>query len=234
LIAPALASLVLVAPSGAAGNPSASKIVSLSFDDGLASQGVVDGLLRSRRLRGTFFIITGAVDDGGNNPESLTWAQIRRLADDRNEIAAHTRTHRDLLGLDPDTRSAEICGSRRDLAARGFDAVSFAYPYGDSDAAAEGIVRRCGFSSGRGAWGGAESDPPADAYGLRTLENVTDHDTLAALEAQTTTARPGAWSSASWPPGSRPWRPRRRPERQEGLRRFGSNNLVRPGPARRV
>jgi peptidoglycan/xylan/chitin deacetylase (PgdA/CDA1 family) len=180
------------APAGAAGPTAAPRIVSLTFDDGRVSQGVVDGLLASHRMQGTFYIITRAVNTGGD-PESLTWAQIHQLAAHGDEIAGHTRTHPDLPTLNPAAQTAEICGSRQDLLAQGFAPVSFAYPYGDYTATTERIVRQCGYASGRGAWGGVETIPPADRYGLRTLDNVTDTSTVAGLEAEVGAARPGDW-----------------------------------------
>jgi peptidoglycan/xylan/chitin deacetylase (PgdA/CDA1 family) len=184
--------LLAVTPAAATGQP-APKIVSLTFDDGRVSQGIADGLLALHRMHGTFYIITQAVNAGGAHPESLTWGQIHRLARDGNEIAAHTRTHPDLPTLSATAQSEEICGSRRDLARQGFRAVSFAYPYGDYDVATEHVVQHCGFANGRGAWGGPETNPPADRYGLRTLANVTDAGGAADLEAQITNAAPGRW-----------------------------------------
>jgi peptidoglycan/xylan/chitin deacetylase (PgdA/CDA1 family) len=180
------------APAGAAPPAPLPRIVTLTFDDGRVSQGVVDGLLAGHRMQGTFFIITRAVNTG-SDPESLTWAEIHQLAADGNEIAGHTRTHPDLPTLSAAAQVAEICGSRQDLLAQGFDPVSFAYPYGDYTAATEQIVRQCGYASGRGAWGGVETIPPADRYGLRTLDNVVDTDRVATLEAEVSTARPGQW-----------------------------------------
>jgi hypothetical protein len=130
---------------------------------------------------------------GGDNPESLTWAQIHQLADHGDEIAGHTRTHPDLPTLSSAAQVAEICGSRQDLLAQGFAAVSFAYPYGDYTTTTEQIVKQCGYTSGRGAWGGVETVPPADRYALRTLDNVTDTVGVAGLEAQLGTAGPGQW-----------------------------------------
>jgi len=180
-------------PVGAAGSAAPTKVVSLTFDDGRVSQAAVDGLLVSHRMNGTFYIITGAVNTGGDNPESLTWAQIHRLAHHGNEIGAHTRTHPDLPTLSTAAQVREICGSGLDLSAHRLHATSFAYPYGDFTTTTERIVRHCGFASGRAAWGGAENIPPADPYALRTLATVTDTDTVAALEARVTTAKPGQW-----------------------------------------
>ena len=177
------------APVAAAAPP---RVVSLSFDDERVSQAVVGGLLPSRRLHGTFFMISRAVDTG-NDPESLTWAQLSRLAHAGNEIAGHTRTHPHLPTLSRPKQVDEICGSRRDLVAAGFRPVSFAYPYGEYDATTEQVVRQCGYASGRAAWGGTETIPPADRYAVRTLRNVVASDTVAKLESEVTAARPGQW-----------------------------------------
>lgn len=179
-----------VVPVVAASSPP--RIVSLSFDDGRVSQGVVEDLLASRHLHGTFYIISRAVNTGDDS-ESLTWAQIRSLARKGNEIGGHTRTHPHLPTLSRAAQVDEICGGRRDLQAQGFDPVSFAYPYGEYDATSEEVVRHCGYTNGRAATGGVETVPPADRYAIRTLENVTTSDTPAGLEAQTWAAPPGHW-----------------------------------------
>jgi peptidoglycan/xylan/chitin deacetylase (PgdA/CDA1 family) len=180
-------------PAAAAITDSARKVVSLTFDDGRASQSVLGAVLSSHRMHGTFYIITGAVHSGAVHPESLTWAQIDTLARDGNEVGGHTRTHPDLPTLDRAGQVAEVCGSRHDLLAHGFRPLSFAYPFGDLDSSVEGVVQHCGYANGRGAWGGVERIPPDDRYALRTLPSVTDSDTVAALEGDITTAPPGAW-----------------------------------------
>src|SRR6266849_5367703 len=95
VVSAALASVGLlgVAPVGAVPSGAAPRIVSLTFDDGRVSQGVVDGLLASHGLHGTFYIITHAVDSGGDHPESLTWAHFFFKPKTAYEIAGHTRTH---------------------------------------------------------------------------------------------------------------------------------------------
>jgi peptidoglycan/xylan/chitin deacetylase (PgdA/CDA1 family) len=191
LVALALATVGLsAAPAGAA--PRAPRIVSLSFDDERVSQGVAGDLLAARHLHGTFFVISRSVNTG-DDPESMTWAQIHRLALQGNEIGGHTRTHPHLPTLDRDDQTAQICGGRQDLLARGYHPTVFAYPYGEFNATSEAVVRRCGFALGRAAWGGPETLPPADRYAVRTLRNVKASDTVAGLEAQTTEAKPGQW-----------------------------------------
>jgi peptidoglycan/xylan/chitin deacetylase (PgdA/CDA1 family) len=172
--------------------PAPPRVVSLSFDDGRASQSVVGGLLAARHLEGTFFIISRAVNTG-NDPESLTWTQIQQLARAGNEIGGHTRTHPHLPKLSPAAQTTEICGGRQDLIAQGYHPVSFAYPYGEYTKTTEDVVRSCGYADGRAANGGVETIPPKDRYAIRTLHNVTVSDTAAELEAATMAAKPGQW-----------------------------------------
>ena len=181
------------APVAAASPPARHPVtVSLSFDDERASQSIAEPLLAARHLRATFFVITRSVNTG-DDPESLTWTQLHRLAAEGHEIAGHTRTHPMLSKLTPARQTEEICGSRHDLLAHGFHPTSFAYPYGDYDATTEQITRRCGYANGRAARGGVETLPPADRYAMKTLPNVTLTDSVARLESYLTTAHPGAW-----------------------------------------
>jgi peptidoglycan/xylan/chitin deacetylase (PgdA/CDA1 family) len=187
-----LAGLALLGVQSVAGAAPPPRVVSLSFDDGRVSQGAVGDLLSARRLHGTFFIISRSVNTG-NDPESMTWAQIQQLAKAGNEIGGHTRTHPHLPTLSPAAQTDEICGGRQDLVARGFQPVSFAYPYGEYTKTTEDIVRRCGYANGRAAQGGTETIPPRDRYAVRTLHNVKVSDTAAELEAETMAAKPGQW-----------------------------------------
>lgn len=175
---------------GAASTPP--RVVTLSFDDGRASQAAAGPRLAARHLRGTFFIISRQVNTG-DDADALSWDQIHRLARAGNEIGGHTRTHPHLPTLSRADQVDEICGGRRDLFAQGFRPVSFAYPYGEYDATSEDVVRHCGYADGRGAFGGVETVPPADRYAIRTPENVTTSDTPAGLEARTWAAPPGQW-----------------------------------------
>ena len=169
------------------------RVVSLTFDDERASQGVVGGLLASHRMNGTFYIITRAVQTGNQHTESLTWDQIRQLASDGNEIGGHTQTHPHLPTLSEARQREEICGSRQDLLNRGFDPTSFAYPYGEYTATTEQIVPGCGYASGRTVSDAPETIPPADRYATRAVDSVTDKDQIKDLEGDVTKAPPGAW-----------------------------------------
>jgi peptidoglycan/xylan/chitin deacetylase (PgdA/CDA1 family) len=119
--------------------------VSLTFDDGSRSQYAMRPILLDHGMRATFYINSGFVDrDDGS---AMTWAQLRGLAEDGNDVGGHTISHRDLLRLSPGERQREVCGDRARLVANGLPAVSFAYPYGQFDVDVERLVRSCGYRS---------------------------------------------------------------------------------------
>jgi peptidoglycan/xylan/chitin deacetylase (PgdA/CDA1 family) len=74
----------------------------------------------------------------------MTWAEIRMLHDEENEIAAHTRSHRDLATLTRREMRGEVQGSHKDLLARGIKPATFVYPYGSVNSNIERLVRSTG------------------------------------------------------------------------------------------
>jgi peptidoglycan/xylan/chitin deacetylase (PgdA/CDA1 family) len=164
-------------------------LVSLTFDDGDASQDLAGRLMKARGLHGTFFVNTGPIDR--NNPGHMTWAQVLRLHMQGNEIGGHTAEHVDLT--DPQTsrsaKRAEVCGDRARLVQMGLDPRSFAYPYGKLDQAAERLVQSCGYRSARSAGTvapdgpiAAETVPPLDPFATRALDSPDGPLTLAYLQ----------------------------------------------------
>ena len=126
----------------------AQTIVSFTFDDGDATQYQVKDLLASRGMRATFFVNSPRIGTSGFH---MSWAQLDALAADGNEIAGHTLTHANLTdpALTDAQKRAEVCDDRQNLVARGYDPVSFAYPTGAADAAAQSILTECGYLLGR-------------------------------------------------------------------------------------
>ncbi len=150
-------------------------IVSLTFDDGDATQYQVRSILAQRGMRATFFINSGLV---AASDYFMTWNQIQGLAADGNEIGGHTLDHADLTKVSTEEARRQICADRSALIARGFSVTSFAYPYGAYNATVKTLVRDCGYSSGRSAGGlcgtagctwapYGERIPPSDAYAIR-------------------------------------------------------------------
>lgn len=144
-------------------------VVSLTFDDGVASQYQMGDLLGSRGLVGTFYLSTGILQ--------LTWPQVATLAAGGNEIGGHTVDHVDLTSTSMtfDEKLAQVCEDRRVLMNRGYAAPSFAYPFGSYDNDAISIAQQCGYKSARRAGGinpsvatYSEAIPPLNPFTVRT------------------------------------------------------------------
>src|SRR4051794_2078384 len=106
------------------GSASAQTIVSLTFDDGDATQYQARSMLSSRGMHATFFVNGARIGDGSYY---MTWPQIDNLYADGNEIGGHTAYHYDLTKLDPTEAQREICDDRVQLLDHGFAVTDFAY-----------------------------------------------------------------------------------------------------------
>jgi len=184
----------------------AETVVSLTFDDGQATQYAVKDLLASRGMRATFYVNSAKV---GTSGFYMTWAQLNALAAAGNEIGGHTLTHANLTStaLSDAQKRAEVCDDRQNLIARGFNPVSFAYPYGAVDAIAQTIVRDCGYQTGRRVGGivspnwcpscgspHAETLPPEQPFATRTPSFGSGEMTLSAIQGVVTQAEfGGGW-----------------------------------------
>jgi peptidoglycan/xylan/chitin deacetylase (PgdA/CDA1 family) len=88
----------------------------------------------------------GPVPDVDGRP--LSEDELAALAQEPVEIGAHTLTHPSLTALPAEAQRREIAGSRErleQLAGRRLE--SFAYPYGDYDAATVRLVKQSGYRS---------------------------------------------------------------------------------------
>lgn len=179
-------------------------MVSLTFDDGSASQYSTLSMLSAHGMNGTYYINSGLV---GSSGYYMTWSQLHDLFNAGNEIGGHTVDHVNLTQLSTADATAEVCNDRTNLINNGFSPVtSFAYPDAASNASVEQIVQGCGYSSGRtvgninsgsvcGTCPFAETIPPRDPYYLRTPEPATSSTTLSDLENYVTNAEThgGGW-----------------------------------------
>ena len=128
------------------GIPLPSKPVNLRFDDGWSNQLWAAAEMRKRGMTATFFIPTRLMRGG----LYMTIPQVQQLDADGFEVAAHTRTHDDLV-QGPGDPVWEVGGSQDDLTALlGHPARSFAYPYGSVNAYAQSLVRGAKFDVGIG------------------------------------------------------------------------------------
>jgi peptidoglycan/xylan/chitin deacetylase (PgdA/CDA1 family) len=184
--------------------PTRPTLVSLTFDDGLASQYRFRTTMRLLGTRGTYYLNSGEIDAA--NPGYITWPQARTLNSDGNDVGGHTTHHVDLRdpNLTQAQKTAEVCNDRQRLIQQGLPSpVSFAYPFGSYDENAKAIVRGCGYQSARS--GGnvsvtgpryAESAPPGDAYGTWALN--AQNDGPITLSYMQTAVRAAASHGGGW------------------------------------
>ncbi len=165
---------VSVVPTRALGGRT---VVSLTFDDGDEDNFATGAWLEENGLTGTFYIASGLTGQDGY----MSWDQLRQLAAAGNEIGGHTLHHTKLTELDADSSRREVCEDRRNLMDHGFDVTSFAYPYGSFDAAAQAIVKECGYGSARSVVGGVGGIPPADRYALSAYPYIVSDTTVGKL-----------------------------------------------------
>jgi peptidoglycan/xylan/chitin deacetylase (PgdA/CDA1 family) len=197
-----LALLGYLATSGAdAIAASPTTIVSLTFDDGRASQSAALPILADHGMAGTFYLNSGRIGAGG----FLTGSQVNDLAAAGHEIGGHTNLHEDLTVLSPSEASATVCEDRANLMARGFTVTSFADPFGATNASVKDVVEDCGYESARGVGGlvgpscgqcpTAELLPPRDPWYVATPDSVKSSTTLSTLQASVDEARGngGGW-----------------------------------------
>ncbi|HXH97210.1 MAG TPA: polysaccharide deacetylase family protein [Gaiellaceae bacterium] len=164
-------------------------MISLTFDDGTADQLSAARLLAERGLAATFYVNSGRV---GSDSSYLDWGDLAEVAAAGHEIGSHTVDHVDLTRVAPEVAHEHLVADRRALAARGFPAHSFAYPYGARSPEARSLVVEAGYASARRAWGLAadgdpsqpatESLPPLDAHAIRTVPSLEHGTTLEQLQ----------------------------------------------------
>lgn len=147
------------------------KTVAITFDDGYADN-YENGfaLLQEAAMRATWFVVTNEIGgrsvwvehDAGVKP-LLTPAQLKEMAAAGMEIGGHTRSHPRLSRLDPLEMESEILGGKQDLEGiLGKQVSSFAYPFGDFNAASVDAVRKAGYEiacTARPGWLGSDSNP---------------------------------------------------------------------------
>ncbi len=163
--------------------PKPETVVSLTFDDGHEGQYQLRQVFKDFGVRGTFYLNSETM---GIWPR-MSWEEAENLARDGNDIGGHTLTHAKLTQVSPAEAMRQVCEDRENLQERGFDPVSFAYPFGAFDATAEKAVEDCGYATGRTFTEGAppvqgiETLPPADAFATETVVAVRPETTVAQM-----------------------------------------------------
>lgn len=131
-----------------AASPSAAK-VSFTFDDGFTSDLLAAETLKNYGYTGTSYIATNCIGmaigdtttacDIGNDKSYMSWTQVAQLSTQYGwEIGSHTKSHPLTAAVDNPALSdagldSELSGSQAVLQSHGYNALSFASPYGDYD-----------------------------------------------------------------------------------------------------
>lgn len=126
------------------------KPILLTFDDAYADTAQYGlPILRQYGFRAAVFVVTkqlggtNAWDEaqGRDKMHLMNAEQIRYWAGQGTEFGAHSRTHPHLTQISPAELTAEVAGSKSDMAAvLGQAPISFAYPYGDCNGAVREAV----------------------------------------------------------------------------------------------
>ncbi|MBQ8696819.1 MAG: polysaccharide deacetylase family protein [Clostridia bacterium] len=127
------------------------KAVTFSYDDGITQDQRFIDLLNKYGLKGTFNINSGLCEQNGSLlREDVTVAHVRpracelRRIYEGHEVAAHTCTHRFLVGTPEQEIIDQVENDRLALSEiMGYEVVGFAYPGGgiNHDARAAKIIR---------------------------------------------------------------------------------------------
>jgi peptidoglycan/xylan/chitin deacetylase (PgdA/CDA1 family) len=129
-----LAAMALVSVGGQTGRseaaPMPNGMISLTFDDGWASQiSNARPAMLARGLKGTYALLAQALRE--NWQTTMTVAQVRQLQAEGNEIASHTVDHADLTTLSDAALATEIRDAKAYLASTfGATIPTFVTPYG--------------------------------------------------------------------------------------------------------
>ena len=172
--------------------PPGPTVVTIGFDDGYADQYLARDILAAHGMQATFFVNTGVVGDSAH----MTWEQLSGLYANGNEIAGHSLTHANLKQLKGTALLREVCNDRVNLFNHGFQPTSFAYPFGNYNAATIQALKDCGYNSGRTVSMGPDTIPPHNPYATWALPSVKGSTTLATIEGWITQTEQsgGGWA----------------------------------------
>jgi len=185
------------------GQPRKRPCVVITFDDGYANNYLAAVVLRRVGLPCTFFLSTGIVGTDrpfphdlarlGYTVPSLTWAQVKEMADWGFTFGIHTVNHARLAALPRDEALAEVACAKEDLEQRlgATEATrSLAYPYGRRTDMSDDVrfaLRSIGVEWCFSAYGGV-NDPewePLDVLRCGVTWAASDLVFLATLEGWT-------------------------------------------------
>ena len=184
--APALG-IVSAAPAAA---QTGQTIVSITFDDGRATQYSARSLLAANGMHATFYVNSPRL---GSSSFYLSWQQVQDLYSDGNEIGGHDAYHADLTQVNSVEAQRQICYDRVNLLNHGIQATDLAYPYGAYNGSVETLVQSCGYNSARTTdtlTSPSVPMPPSDAYAIPSVDG-SGSNALSNLETAVTRAEQG-------------------------------------------
>lgn len=196
---------VLTSIGSDAAETSTKIVVSLTWDDGRASQFDSLKIQEKYGMKATYYINSAGI---GASPYYLSRAQLDSIAAAGNEIGGHTVNHELLTDLSIEKATKAICDDRQTLVNwYGENAIrSFAYPFGVHNAEIQKIPGSCGYTSARTTYGVrtatsclgcqlAESLPPLNPWALLAPPSITATTTLDDLKYQVNQAaiNGGGW-----------------------------------------
>jgi peptidoglycan/xylan/chitin deacetylase (PgdA/CDA1 family) len=141
----------------------ARRVFHVTFDDAFRS--VLDALpiLERHGVRATVFASTALADGGAPFPidrrpgddapaeselRTMTWNELRAVAERGHEVGSHTVSHRRLTRLPDRELAHELGASREQLEAElGRPCHFLAYPYGDEDGRVRRAARLAGYTA---------------------------------------------------------------------------------------
>jgi peptidoglycan/xylan/chitin deacetylase (PgdA/CDA1 family) len=164
--------------------------VHITFDDAFRSATTVFPELHRLGFPITVFVCTAFARDGsplsiselaGDDPDELatmTWDELRSLADSGVEIQSHGVTHGHLPQLSSQELRAELVDSKAEIEdelSRPCDEL--AYPYGEHDERVRDAARAAGYARAFALW----DAPKDDWYAKRRLDLYRRHTPARAL-----------------------------------------------------
>lgn len=162
--------------------------VILTFDDGYRDHYEhAYPLLVRHGYTGTFFVVTGYVDEG--RPGHLTWDQVIEMHAAGMDIQPHSYTHPCLEGQSLEYVVWQVLGSKEAIEERtGEPARFFAYPAGAYDDQVIEVLRSLDFWGGVLTAQGAEhrSDRPYELLRIRIHGGYSGQEVLAAIDQHMT------------------------------------------------
>lgn len=126
-------------------------MVSLTYDDGWVEHlKVAVPVLNAAGFKGTFYVCAGTGFLGNTADGYLTRTQIQQISAAGHTIGSHTLTHPHLPQLTTAAAQKEIANSKTTLEGIiGKPVTTFAYPYGEQNAAVVNQVKAAGYTSAR-------------------------------------------------------------------------------------